>query len=209
MHVAVSGPHPNAGAFILEPPMTEALTSDRLCLRPISFSDLEPFHACLTHPEVRRYLLDNRIIEPEQVSEIIAASEASFAAHGFGFYALELLAPDPEDAPGLIGFCGYRAAEFGEGLELLFGLFPRYWGKGLGSEAARTVLEHVFSDAGVQRVLAATDTPNQRSVRVLQRLGMTFECRREFKGLDTVFYSLSREDYLAQRSAAEPCRSAC
>jgi [ribosomal protein S5]-alanine N-acetyltransferase len=181
--------------------MSDALTSDRLRLRPVSFSDLDQFHECLTHPEVRRYLLDNVIIGREQVLELISASERSFASRGFGFYALELLAPENGDLTGMIGFCGHRPAEFGEGLELLFGLFPCYWGKGLGSEAARIVLEDVFRRTGVERVLAATDTPNQRSVRVLQRLGMTFECRREFKGLDTVFYSLSRADHL--------CRSRC
>ena len=29
----------------------------------------------------------------------------------------------------------------------------------------------------------------------MQRLGMVFEGRREFHGLDTVFYRLSSEDY--------------
>jgi [ribosomal protein S5]-alanine N-acetyltransferase len=193
----------------MEVAMTVALTSDRLRLRPLSFSDLESFHECLTHPEVRRYLLDDQILERDQVSSIIASSEMSFASGGFGFYGLELLASPGEVSPGLIGFCGYRCAEFGDGLELLFGLFPSYWGKGLGSEAARTVLAQVFNDTDVPRVLAATDTPNQRSVRVLQRLGMTFECRREFKGLDTVFYSLSRDDYLAHLRTAATCKSAC
>jgi RimJ/RimL family protein N-acetyltransferase len=44
-------------------------------------------------------------------------------------------------------------------------------------------------------VIAATDTPNQASVRVLQRLGMFFHERREYHGLDTVFYQLAREEF--------------
>jgi RimJ/RimL family protein N-acetyltransferase len=44
-------------------------------------------------------------------------------------------------------------------------------------------------------VVAATDTPNQRSVRVMQRLGMFFSERREYHGLDTVFYALAREEF--------------
>jgi [ribosomal protein S5]-alanine N-acetyltransferase len=174
--------------------MTLALTTDRLHLRPVSSCDCDRLHHCFNHPEIRRYVLDDHEIDRKHIDRIIASSEASFAATGFGLYALELIESECDD--GLIGFCGYRQAEFAEGLELLVGVLPHYRGKGLGSEAARILLERLFRETGVRRVLAATDTPNQRSVRVLQRLGMTFECRREFKGLDTVFYSLSREDFL-------------
>jgi [ribosomal protein S5]-alanine N-acetyltransferase len=189
--------------------MNEALTSPRLRLRPITPDDLNALHACCTNADVRRYLFDDKIVGIDHIANLIQSSTVSFRDGGFGFYALELRAPEPGDVEGLIGFCGHRPAEFADGLELLFGLHPRYWGKGLGSEAARAALERLFVATSVPRVLAATDTPNQRSVRVLQRLGMTFECRREFKGLDTVFYSLSRNDYLSQRTGAVPCRSAC
>jgi RimJ/RimL family protein N-acetyltransferase len=47
----------------------------------------------------------------------------------------------------------------------------------------------------MESVVAATDTPNQASVRVLQRLGMFFRERREYHGLDTVFYGLGREEF--------------
>ncbi len=200
--------------------MQQILISPRLRLRPLSADDLDAFHDCLTQPEVRRYMLDDRIIGREQAAEIIHESEASFTTGGFGFYGLlprgELRASHDDGLPaigsdpthdsivstGLIGFCGHRTADFSEGLELQFGLFPSFWGKGLGSEAARAVLDRVFRAGQIERVLAATDTPNQRSVRVLQRLGMTFECRREVKGLDTVIYSLCREDYFASCTSA-------
>ena len=80
-------------------------------------------------------------------------------------------------------------------MELLFGMQPRFWGRGFGQEAARAVLKHGFEDCGIERVLAATDTPNQRSVQVLQRLGMSFRERREWHGLDTVFYDMSATEF--------------
>ena len=110
---------------------------------------------------------------------------------GAGYVAGEAL-----DAPGrLIGFCGYRRFEDGAQPELLYGLLPEFWGKGFVTEAARAVLAHGFDACHMARVIASTDTPNQRAVNVMQRLGMCFTERREYHGLDTVFYGLTQEDH--------------
>lgn len=63
------------------------------------------------------------------------------------------------------------------------------------SEATRRVLCYGFEDCALQRIVAATDTLHCGSVRVRQRLGLSFRERREYHGLDTVFYELVREDF--------------
>ena len=171
--------------------MGSILNTDRLRLRPIDLDDIDALHAFWTDPDVRRYLWDDKIIPRERVEETVIKSQQSFAEHSYGFWALELL----EAAQGLVGFCGYRLFEDGEQVELLYGILPQHWGKGLVPEAGAEVLRRGFEQCGIERVIAASDTPNQRSVRVLQRLGMTFEGRREFHGLDTVFYSMTREEF--------------
>jgi [ribosomal protein S5]-alanine N-acetyltransferase len=109
-------------------------------------------------------------------------------------------------AGDLVGFCGLRrmclntgAMADADDVELLYGILPRYWGEGLVTEAAREVLRHGFDDCGLTRILGATDTPNQRSVRVMQRLGMIFEERCNHKGLDTVVYSVSPKELASAR----------
>jgi [ribosomal protein S5]-alanine N-acetyltransferase len=165
------------------------LSTERLVLRAISLSDVDVLHTFWTDPAVRRYLWDNEVISRERVVDIVGNSEATFGRFGYGLFAIELAA-----ARGtLIGFCGLRLMEDDE-VELLYGILPRYWGEGLVGEAAREVLRHGFTTCGLKRILGVTDTPNQRSVRVLQRLGMVFEQRRQHKGLDTVVYSISSED---------------
>jgi ribosomal-protein-alanine N-acetyltransferase len=168
------------------------LTTSRMRMRPIVQEDVDALHALWTDPDVRRYLWDDRIIPRETVEDIVAQSLATFDADGFGFFALELA----EHNGPLIGFCGHRRAESGADIELLYGIHPTYWGEGLVAEAALEVLKFGFEACGFDRVIAATDTPNQQSVRVLQKLGMTFDCRREFHGLDTVFYSMTRSEFL-------------
>ena len=169
------------------------LNTGRMRLRPISSDDVDALHALWTDPDVRRYLWDDRIIPRETVEEIVAQSLATFEADGYGFFALEM-----QDQSGdLIGFCGHRRAEDAKVRSNCCTAFTRrYWGEGLVAEAAHEVLRFGFESCEFDRVIAATDTPNQQSVRVLQKLGMTFECRREFHGLDTVFYSMTRSEFL-------------
>lgn len=182
--------------------MTFVLTTERLRLRPLQAGDLDALHALCMDPEVRRYLWDDRIVARETVEDVIRQSESTFATDGFGFFALEL--NHAEAQPGLVGFCGHRRFEHSQQVELLYAILPDFWGEGLVSEAAVEVLRHGFERCAIPRVIAATDTPNQRSVRVLQRLGMTFDCRREFHGLDTVFYSMSRDEFDTRDPIARP-----
>jgi [ribosomal protein S5]-alanine N-acetyltransferase len=80
--------------------------------------------------------------------------------------------------------------------ELMYGLAPEWWGRGLATEAARTVMTYAFGVLGYERVTAATDVPNIASARVLERLGMRFTHRGTLNGLDTVFYEARREDFV-------------
>jgi [ribosomal protein S5]-alanine N-acetyltransferase len=172
--------------------MSVLLNTGRLKLRPIATDDVDALHTLWTDPDVRRYLWDDQIIPRATVEAIVAQSIASFETEGFGFFALEMAGQSGE----LIGFCGHRRTDDQSQIELLYGIHPRFWGAGLVAEAARQVLQFGFEECDFEEVIAATDTPNQQSVRVLQKLGMSFECRREFHGLDTVFYAMTRSEFL-------------
>lgn len=167
------------------------LQSARLILRPLAQTDVSMLHRFWTEPEVRRYLWGDQIIAESTVREIVERSERYFQATGSGFFAIEY----KEQAGDLVGFCGHRQFEDGESVELLYGITPEHWGEGLVTEAAREVLRHGFASCGFETIIAATDTPNQPSVRVMQRLGMIFDKRCQFHGLDTVFYTLSKADF--------------
>ncbi len=171
------------------------LSTERLLLRPLVESDVEALHLFWNDPAVRRYLWDNKPVTTEQVRDVVADSQQNFSTLGAGYFAVEV-----STHPGhLIGFCGYRRFEDGPQPELLYGLLPDFWGKGFVTEAARAVLGLGFEHTEIVRVIASTDTPNQRAVQVMQRLGMCFEERREYRGLDTVFYALNKEDFLEHR----------
>jgi RimJ/RimL family protein N-acetyltransferase len=171
-------------------PMSIALRTDRLWLRPISPDDREALHRIWTEPEVRRFLWDDRVIDLATVDGVIERSASSFAAEAFGLLALR-----ESEAGALLGTCGlYRVAKGAEP-ELLYSLAPAAFGRGLATEAARAVLDDALTRLRLPRVLARADVPNRASVRVMERLGMAYAGEREEGGLRLVSYTLASEDW--------------
>ena len=160
------------------------LQSERLTLIPFRPEHVDDLHALWTHADVRRYLWDDEVISREQAAEVVEASEESFREHGFGLWALSLVGDDE-----LIGFAGLRHFGCGDEVELLYGLHPDHWGRGLATEASRAVLDHGFS-LGLTEIFAGSDPPNVASLRVMDRLGFGNEHRREENGIETIYRSL-------------------
>jgi RimJ/RimL family protein N-acetyltransferase len=172
------------------------LKSARLSLDPLLVEHLEPVWALWTEPAVRRYLWDDQVITRSQAAVPLQVSEQDFRERRFGLWGLYAPA-----TTNLIGFCGLRRADVVPEPELLFGLSEFHWGRGLATEAARAVLHYAFSELGLEAVGAATDVPNARSIRVLDRLGISKVRRAEHHGLDTLFYRLTADNWLAAPEA--------
>ncbi|HTF32673.1 MAG TPA: GNAT family N-acetyltransferase [Myxococcota bacterium] len=162
------------------------LETTRLMLRPFVLQDLDALHAFFIHPEVRRFLWDDRVVSRDTVQALIAASFASFSVQGLGLWVAEDRA-----SRAFVGFCGLRPIDETAEIELLYGLVRERWGEGLATEAGNAVLAHAFLRVGLPRVVGRTDSPNLASVRVLERLGMQFEGERVVHGLPTLHYAIS------------------
>jgi ribosomal-protein-alanine N-acetyltransferase len=147
---------PTQSAFVL--------TTNRLALRPVDPTLRDGLHALFADPAVRRYLLDDQLIDLDWIDEVIATSQRQFAENRYGLWAVYL-----RNSPVLIGACGY--AVFDQ-LQLLYALRPAYWKQGFATEAARAVVGYGFQEAGLTEIVAAADLPNTASFGVMERLGM-------------------------------------
>lgn len=167
----------------------------RLRLRPFNLDDVDALHRLWTEPEVRQYLWDGELITKARVESSIHTSLTSFEDHGFGLWAVF-----PRDE-SLIGFCGFWFFHEPPKLELLYGISPAHWHKGLATEAARAMINYGFKELTFQRVEASTDAANLASSKVMERAGMSFWKREMTNGLDTVFYfAVSPGDQLPEIS---------
>lgn len=142
------------------------LVTERLILRPVTEQDQAALLAHWTAPVVRRFLFDGEILTGAQVAGVILESVRSFAAEGYGLWAVR-----EHGGPDLIGTAGLRPLE-DLGLEVLYSLAPTVQGKGYASEAADAVVRHALHTLGMPHVLAEIDEGNTASASVAERLGM-------------------------------------
>ena len=156
---------------------------------PVLPRDTAAMHRLWIDPDVRRFLWDDRVIGYDTAAAMTMASAADFSRRRFGIWSIQAL----DEGDGPIGFCGLRTGAISDEPELLFGLSPPFWGRGLALQAARAVLRHAFGTLGLPRIVAATDAPNERSARTLAALGMQRERRADEQGL--VWFSLDAEAY--------------
>ncbi|MFY9609694.1 MAG: GNAT family N-acetyltransferase [Blastocatellia bacterium] len=166
---------------------TLSIETARLRMRPFEAGDVDELRRVFVDPGVRRFLLDDQIVSREWVEEEIAASTARFEKGSAGLFCVFL-----KEDKTLIGFCGFRPFFEPPELQLLYGLLPAYWSKGLATEAARAMIEFGFEQLGFDRIVARADAPNAASLRVLEKAGMVFNRRETINGLDTVFYVVGR-----------------
>lgn len=175
------------------------LETTRLALLPFTPNDLDYLHSLWTEPLVRRYICDDMEIVREQVQAVIETSQESFISTGFGFWRIDL----KEDGRS-IGFCGLRrfADQYraGEQVEILYGLTATQWRKGFATEAANRVLQFGFEQTELRQFYAGADQPNTASVRVMERLGMSFDHQVEINGLVTHHYAITRDAYLTRQN---------
>lgn len=168
--------------------MQNVLETERLRLQPFSDADLETLHALWIDPQVRKFLWDDVIIAKDTAQEIIAASLASFKQHGFGFWSVLR-----KDKKQLLGFCGLRFIDETAEIEILYGLWPQFWGKGLATEAAAAIMRHGFETCKLERLVAGADPPNVASFRVMERLGMKYDRHAQREGLEVVYFAIKKD----------------
>ena len=170
--------------------------TSRLQLRPYAIEDLDALHRIFIDPQVRKYLCDDKIMPREWVATEIENNAKCFEQHGFGQWSVFL-----KDTSELIGFCGFRFFyDNPPELQLLYGLSPQYWGKGLATEAAAAMIQYGFAEHKFQQIITATDVENVASVRVMERVDMRFVRRINKEGLDVLYYAIFREEYQCDRS---------
>jgi RimJ/RimL family protein N-acetyltransferase len=153
------------------------LRSDRLLLRRWHASDRAPFATLNADPDVTRYLF--RPLTPEESDALVDSIEAGFAERGWGLWAVQVL-----DDERFIGFTGLNVARFEApftpAVEVGWRLARSAWGYGYATEAATAALSFGFGSSGLGEVVSFTSPLNTRSMRVMQRLGMSHDPSDDF-----------------------------
>ena len=138
-----------------------------------------------------------------EVREMVDRIKNHFAAHGFGFWAVE--EKSGADFIGLIGLAIPRFdAPFTPCVEIGWRLATEHWGKGYAPEGARASLQYAFEQLKLDEVVSFTSVLNLRSQRVMEKIGITRSAADDFEHpmmpdgdrlRPHVLYRISRTDW--------------
>ena len=149
----------------------KVIETNRLILRRFTGADAAFILELLNEPAWKRYIGDRGINSLESARHYLETVPiASYQRHGFGLYAMQQKV-DTE----LVGMCGLIKRDGLDDVDIGFAVLSRFEGQGLATEAAAATLAYSRSTLGLKRLVAITSIDNERSARLLERLGMRFE----------------------------------
>jgi RimJ/RimL family protein N-acetyltransferase len=145
------------------------LKTKRLILREWKDSDLEPFAALNSDPEVMEFFPKTMTLD--ETAAMIDRIKARHAEDGFCLWATE-----EKETGDFIGFVGLGRplfeAKFMPCVEIGWRLARSYWGKGYAPEAAIEVLRDGFENYGLDEIVSFTAALNSKSIRVMEKISM-------------------------------------
>ena len=147
------------------------LQTARLYLRPMRIQDAADMYAYASLPQVTRYLLWREHPDIQHTQRYLTYLSGRYRMGEFYDWALVL-----QESGHMIGTCGFTRIDPDNNVaEVGYVLNPRYWNRGLASEALTAVMHFAFERLGVHRVEARYMKDNLASRRVMEKCGMRFE----------------------------------
>jgi len=162
--------------------MPALIETERLQLRPLRDDDADGamMLELLNDPGFHQHIGDRGVRTLPQARQYIRAGALkSYAANGFGMYAVERRADGAWlGNAGLVRRDGLPTADIG------YALLQRHQGQGYALEAARGVLGYAHDVLGIGALCAIVAPGNPRSVRVLEKLGFAADGTTRLPGKD-------------------------
>jgi RimJ/RimL family protein N-acetyltransferase len=153
------------------------LQTERLRLRRWIDHDRAPFAELNADPIVMEFFPST--LSREESDAFVDRIEDHFDTHGFGLWAVEL-----KNSCEFIGYVGLWPATFDAhftpAIEVGWRIAERFWGSGLATEAASSVIDDGFDRLRLDEIVSFTSAVNVRSRRVMEKLAMTHEAGDDF-----------------------------
>jgi RimJ/RimL family protein N-acetyltransferase len=145
------------------------LETPRLILRQWQKSDYAPYIQLNADEIVMEYFPS--ILSTEQTIAQIGRIISHIDKYGYGFFAVER-----KDNGQFIGFTGLAHVNFESYftpcMEVGWRLSRENWNHGFATEAAKACIDLGFEQLGIKDIYSFTSVHNERSERVMQKIGM-------------------------------------
>jgi ribosomal-protein-alanine N-acetyltransferase len=179
--------------------MKPIVETDRLLLREFVEDDAEAFFAFNSDPRVMRQTGEPPSTSVEEVRKKIR-EYPDYRQHGYGRWAVVY---KPDDR--IVGFNGLKYLEELDEVDLGYRFLVEYWGRGIATESSLAVVRHGFEALGLSRIIGLVLPDNAGSIRVLEKVGMSYDGMSLCYGQRAQRWSLEAETW--RRGAGQEERS--
>jgi len=163
------------------------LETERLRLRLFTPDDVQVMFDLSSDPEVIKYAEAKPLVSLEEARQRLESGPLSdYEKYGYGRFAVEL-----KETGRVIGFCGIKYLPEIELPEVGYRYLKSYWGRGIGTEAARVCVEFARDDLGIKKLVALIMPENIASIRVAEKLGMSKGPLIHVFGVQALQYEMS------------------
>ena len=147
------------------------LDTPRLTFRKMLKKDSEDMYEYASQRAVTEYLMWSPHDSETYTRRYLTYLQSRYRTGEFHDWALVY-----RENGKMIGTCGFTRFNLeANSAEIGYVLNPAYWGMGLAPEAARRILQFGFLELRLHRIEAHYMIGNDRSRRVMDKIGMTFE----------------------------------
>ena len=155
----------------------------RLVLRKLKMSDTEAIYAVRSNTEVNTYLDRPLSISTDEAASFIQKIENLVASNEGLYWAITL-----KDNGALIGtICYWNIDAEKDKAELGYELLPQFQGKGIMTEALKSVIELGFDFLKLKNITAFPQKDNIKSHKLLEKCHFTRDFEREKLGNDDMY----------------------
>lgn len=147
------------------------LETTRLELRELEVQDAAFILELMNTPGWLQFIGDRGLRSIEDAANYIQNRlRAAYSNLGFGFYLVEL-----KEEKKSIGICGIIKRDGLEHVDIGFAFLPAFEGKGYAFESSYAMLNYAQNVLNIPTIAAITSQQNQRSIALLEKLGLKFE----------------------------------
>lgn len=171
------------------------IETDRLILRPFTYTDLDDLYEYAKNPNVG----PNAGWKPHEDLDESMAILKNFIE---GNEVLGVVWKANNKLIGSIGLHNDQLRTADKVKMLGYVLSEDYWGKGIITEASRAILTYAFSELDLNLVTVHHYAYNQKSRRVIEKCGFHYEgtlrhCTKIYNGntYDLVCYSMTKDEW--------------